>query len=134
MTEADYACYLAAFNGRDYDALHAFFADDVVLETVGYALRGKHGIRRFYAFFHDHVRETVRLRRFAAADGIAFADVIIRFEGLKALSAQRLVDEGYARLTPVPAGAVVEIGFFIAYEFDARGITRIRCAVLEPQA
>lgn len=135
MNLQQYQRYVAAFNSRDYDTLHGFFADDVVLETLGYEIRGKAGIRRFYDFFHDHVRETVVLRHFVEGQRIDFADVVIRFEGLKDLSPQRLAAEGFAKMTPVPQGGVAEVAFFIAYDSGADGrIQRIRCAVLEPVA
>ena len=47
MNSSDYGRYVAAFNARDYSALHDFFTADVVLETVGTAIRGKAGITRF---------------------------------------------------------------------------------------
>lgn len=135
MNLEQYQRYVAAFNNRDYDTLHAFFAEDVVLETLGYEIQGKAGIRRFYDFFHDHVRETVTLRHYVAGAGIDFADVVIRFEGLKDLTPQRLALEGYPKMTPVPQGGVAEVAFFIAYHSGPDGrISRIRCAVLEPVA
>lgn len=135
MNLQQYQRYIVAFNSRDYDRLHSFFADEVVLHTLGYEIRGKAGIRRFYDFFHDHVRETVMLRHFVEGAGIDFADVVIRFEGLKDLTPQRLAQEGYAKMTPVPQGGAAEVAFFISYESGADGrIVKIRCAVVEPPA
>ena len=132
MNQQDYERYIAAFNARDYDGLLAFIHEDVAMESAGYLIRGHAGIRRLYAFLHHYVRETVALRHFLPGNGIDFADVMIRFEGIKTLSAQRLREEGYERMTPVPAGGVVDIEFFITYESERGKITRIRCAVAEP--
>jgi len=132
MNADQYRQYVACFNGRDYDGLHAFFAEDVVLQVSGYEIRGKSGIARFYEFFHDHVRETVTVRRFVEGGDLDFADVVIRFEGLKELTAERLASEGFAKMMPVPAGATVEIALFIAYGSRAGKIEVIRCAIFEP--
>lgn len=131
MNEAEYRKYVAAFNSRDYEALDEFFADDVVLQVLGYELRGKSAIRRFYGFFHEYVRETVMLRRFAEGEGISFADVVIRFEGLKELTPERLEAEGFGKMSAVPAGGRVEVQFFISYESSGGKLFRIRCGVFE---
>lgn len=132
MTEDQYKRYVAAFNARDYDALHEFFADDVLFQVYGYELQGKPAIRRFYDFFHDHVRETVTLRHFVEGGGISFADVVIRFEGLKELTKERLRQEGYEKMSAVPAGGAVDVEFFISYEGAAGKVKRIRCGIFEP--
>ena len=131
MNLEQYKHYIACFNARDYDGLHAFFADDVALHVNGYEIKGKSGIRRFYDFFHDHVRETVLLNRFIEGDSVDFADVVIRFEGLKELTAEQLADKGFSKMTPVPAGASVEINFFITYESRTGKIALIRCGIFE---
>lgn len=132
MNHTEYGRYVACFNARDYAGLHEFFADDVSLQVNGYEMRGKQGISDFYDFFHDYVRETVTLRRFIAGDGMDFAHVVIRFEGLKELTAEELARRGYARMTPVPAGLSVELDFFITYESRKGKVAAIRCAVFEP--
>jgi hypothetical protein len=135
LTAEDYRDYVAAFNGRDYDALCAFFAPDVVLEIEGMAIRGRQGIRDFYAFFHAHVRETVTLRRFIPGPDAAFAHVSILFEGFSDLTQKMLDERGYGRMTPVPAGGSVSIDFFILYEQGSDGlIHRIRGTVFTPPA
>ncbi|MBC7985995.1 MAG: nuclear transport factor 2 family protein [Sphingomonadaceae bacterium] len=133
MQEADYERYLRAFNGRDYDALVAFFTEDVTLEVNGEAMRGRQGIRDFYAMFHELVRETVTLRNFYPDDRAAMANVMIRFEGIGDLTQQMLDERGYGTMTPVPKGADFEIEFFIRYIQNDEGlIERIKCAVFEP--
>lgn len=133
LTAEDYRRYVAAFNSRDYNALTAFFAEDVVLEIEGMAITGRQGIRDFYAFFHDHVREHVTLLDFWPGERAAVGDVLIRFEGIKDLTQEMLDARGYGRMTPVPAGGSVEIEFIIIYDQRADGlIRRIRGAVFTP--
>ena len=133
MTEDDYRRYVKAFNSRDYDALMAFFTDDVKLEVAGYAMRGKQGIRDFYRFFHDYCRETVNLKRFYESDEAAVADVVIRFEGLKDLTPELLREHATDRMTPVPKGGVAEVEFFIMYHLTPEGlIHHIRATTFEP--
>jgi hypothetical protein len=132
MNLTDYQRYIACFNSRDYAGLHDFFADDVSLQVNGYDMKGKQAIRDFYGFFHDYVCETVMLRRFIPGDGTDFAHVVIRFEGLKDLTAEELARRGYAKMTPVPAGMAVDLDFFITYESRNGKLAVIRCAVFEP--
>ena len=133
-TEADYARYLEAFNARDYATLETFFADDFVLENAGFAVRGKPAFRAFYAFVHDYLRETVTFKGFySGADGFC-ANVVIRFEGLKELTADRLASEGFPGMTPVEAGMAVDLEFLILYLVNADGlIQHIKGAVWFPE-
>jgi hypothetical protein len=133
MNRSDYDRYVAAFNGPDYDTLMLFFADDVVLEVGGHAMRGKSEIRGFYAFFHQHVREIVTILDFYPSDTAPMADVLIRFEGMTDLTQAMLDERGYGHMTPVPAGGAVELEFFIQYQQAADGlIHRIKGCVFMP--
>lgn len=134
MNISDYRRYIACFNARDYAALHDFFADDVSLQVNGYEMRGHQSISDFYGFFHHYVRETVMLRHFIGGNGLDFAHVLIRFEGLKELTAEELARRGFAKMTPIPVGVSVELDFFITYESRNGKIVAIRCAVFEPPA
>jgi hypothetical protein len=133
MTRSDYERYVAAFNGPDYDALMRFFADDVVLEVGGHAMRGTSEIRSFYAFFHQYVREIVTILDFYPSDTAPMADVLIRFEGMKELTQAMLDERGYGHMTPVPAGGAVDLEFFIQYQKGSGGlIHRIKGCVFMP--
>lgn len=135
MTEADYHRYIEAFNTRDYAALETFFADDFVLENAGFRVEGKPAFRAFYAFFHEHCREEVVFRGFYPGSEGFVANVIIRFTGLKDLSPEVLAERGYSGMTPVPAGAMVDVEFLILYLLDERGLIRmIKGAVWIPAA
>ena len=133
MQRSDYERYVAAFNGPDYDTLLAFFADDVVLEAGGPAMRGKDAIRAFYAFFHRHVRESVTILHFYPHDTAPMADVLIRFEGIEDLTQAMLDARGHGHMTPVAKGSAVELEFFIQYAQGADGlIHRIKGCVFFP--
>lgn len=135
MTEDDYHRYIAAFNARDYDALESFFADGFALENAGFRVEGKQAFREFYAFFHDYCREEVTLKGFYPGRQGFVANVVIRFSGLKSLSPQVLAEKGYSGMTPVPAGATVNVEFLILYLLDAQGlIEHIKGAVWMPAA
>ena len=136
MTLDDYRRYVAAFNARDYAALHAFFTDDVVLEAGGMALRGKDAISRFYDFFHAHARETVTIKAFFEGQGEfrdqSVANVIIRFLGLKDLTPELLAKHGSVKMNPVPKGVVVDVEFLIVYYLRKGLVHHIRCGVVDP--
>lgn len=135
MTEADYERYIKAFNARDYAALESFFTDDFVLETAGFAVRGKPAFRAFYAFLHDYFREIVNVKYFFPGTRAACANVLIRFEGIKDLTPAILAEAGYPQMTSVPAGEAAEVEFIIIYELNEQGlIWRIKGAVFIPAA
>jgi len=135
LIEADYHRYIAAFNARDYAGLEAFFADDFALENAGFRIQGKPAFRSFYAFMHDHVRETVMFRGFYPGTDGFVAHVVIRFEGLKDLSADVLEEKGFPGMTPIPQGAVVDVEFLILYVVNAEElIQHIKGAVWVPEA
>lgn len=135
MTEADYHRYVEAFNAREYGALEGFFADDFALENAGFRIQGKPAFRAFYAFFHDYCREEVIFKGFYPGDGGFVANVVIRFTGLKDLSPEVLAEKGYSGMTPVPAGASVDVEFLILYLLNADGlIQHIKGAVWVPSA
>ena len=129
----DYERYVAAFNARDYDGLETFFAEDFALENAGFIVKGKPAFRDFYAFFHDYCRETVSIRRFFGGEDAFMVNVVIRFEGIKDLSADVLAEKGYSGMTVIPKGVAVDVDFLILYELNAAGkIQYIKGAVHEP--
>ncbi len=129
----DYERYVAAFNTRNYDQMETFFADDFALENAGFIVRGKPAFRAFYAFFHDYCRETVSIRHFFGGEEAFMVNVVIRFEGIKDLSAELLAEKGYSGMTVIPKGVAVDVDFLILYELNADGkIQYIKGAVHEP--
>jgi len=133
VNESDYHRYIAAFNARDYAAMDRFFADDVVLENAGFAVRGKTAFREFYSFFHRYCRETVRMLGFYPGAGAFVANVIIRFEGEEDLTPDILARQGFSGMTPITRGATVELEFLILYALNTEGLIRhIKGAVWVP--
>lgn len=132
LTRDDYEAYVRAFNARDYATLHGFFADDVVLEAHGFALRGKAQVREFYDTFHAHVRETVMINGFYECGEISIADATINFFGEKELRSSVMEAIGLPAGPDVPKGADFNIHYFILYESTAGLITRIRTGTYEP--
>ena len=133
MNEVDYKVYVEAFNRRDYGKLETFFADDFVLENVGFAVRGKSAFRKFYAFFHSYCRETVTLHKFFGGEGAFVVNANIRFEGIKDLTAAITEEKGFSGMTPVPMGAIVDVEFLLMYELNSDGlIQHIKGAVYVP--
>jgi len=125
MTEDDYHRYIEAFNARDYAALESFFADDFVLENAGFRVAGKPAFRAFYAFFHEYCREEVVFREFFPGTNGFVANVVIRFTGLKDLSAEVLAEKGYSGMSVVPKGVTVEVEFYIHYLLNAAGLIQL---------
>lgn len=132
MNVEQFEKYTAAFNSRDYDALLDFYSDDFVFQLSGNEIRGKAALRKLYEFYHQYVRETLTVRRFVEGDGFDMADVVIRFEGLRDLTPERLQGAGFGFMPPIAAGAAMDVNFFATYEGADGKIQRLRCAVFEP--
>ncbi|MBO0749108.1 MAG: nuclear transport factor 2 family protein [Porphyrobacter sp.] len=81
MDRARYERYIAAFNGKDYDALGEFYAGDVefvLSEERGLRFHGRDAILDLYRPFHRAVDEHVEIVRFA--DGGDFLVVEVNAE------------------------------------------------------
>jgi SnoaL-like domain len=131
--EENYRRYIQAFNARDYTTLESFFTDDFVLENAGFKVQGKAAFRTFYHFFHHYCRESVTLLKFFPGDDAFVANVMIRFEGLEDLSPSILAEKGYAGMTPIPKGVVVDLDFLILYSLNTDGLIKhIKGAVHVP--
>ena len=128
MTPERYAEYLAAFNARDYDTVCSFFSDDIVLYTEGHTIRGEEGIRTFYQFFHEYVREQIEVKRFVSDDNFLFAEATMNLTGLKHLSQAKLNEEGYHRFVEVPEGLQVSVNLFLHYDLEGALFKEIRCS------
>ncbi len=119
------------FNTRDYEKVHRYFADDIVLKFAGYEFAGKNSIRRFYRFFHDHVDEKIIVHQFAGDDKNVVIDVTARLEAKKALTPATLKENGYERLVALRQGQVVEIPQFIHYRIEKDQFIEICCVIKE---
>jgi hypothetical protein len=118
-----YADYVAAFNGRDYDRLGSYYADDVELvlsEERGLVFRGRQAILDLYRPFHRAVDEKVEIVRFAQGANFIAAEVNATFRPVPGHS-QSVID--------LPHGKVLNVTTFAFYDLgpDDR-FTRIRAS------
>jgi hypothetical protein len=123
MDRAAYEDYVAAFNGRDYERLGSYYADDVefiLSEERGLRFRGRQAILDLYRPFHRAVDERVDIVRFAAGDGFVAAEVNAEFRPIPGTT-QSVID--------LPHGKVLKVTTFAFYDLgpDDR-FTRIRAA------
>ncbi|HEX7760846.1 MAG TPA: nuclear transport factor 2 family protein [Caulobacteraceae bacterium] len=134
MTRDEYDRYLACFNARDYRAMCGFYAPDVVLRMLGYAIVSRQGILDFYGFFHRHVRETIRITRFVSDSEFLAIEAPTRLEAIEALTAEDLKRAGFGRLVTLDKGMTVELQNMIHYDLRGGLFTEIRVGVYDPGA
>jgi ketosteroid isomerase-like protein len=123
MDRARYEEYLAAFNGKDYQRLGEFYADDVefvLSEGRGLVFRGREAILDLYRPFHRAVDERVEIVRFADGGDFLAVEVAAEFRPIPGQS-QSVID--------LPQGKVLKVTTFAFYDLglDDR-FTRIRAA------
>lgn len=133
MNREAYDRYCAAFNAKDYDAVADFYAEPIVIDFFGVAIRNRADIKRFYAFLHSYVKEIAIVRNFASSDTLTAVDATIRIEAFRDLSAEVLAENGCALFHPVKAGDVLEMRQFIFYTIRDGKIARTECAMLPPE-
>jgi hypothetical protein len=132
MDRAAYDRYLGHFNARDYDAVLDHFAERFELVFAGYVFRSKEEVRRFYAFLHRYVKESVTVHSFVSDGKMVAMEADIRLEGVDDLTPEMLAEQGLERIVPVPKGQVITIPQFIHYHLEDGKIVRALCAVYEP--
>lgn len=123
MDRRRYEQYLAAFNGKDYDTLGQFYADDVefiLSEDRGLFFRGREAILNLYRPFHQAVDEHVEIVKFADGGDFLAVEVDAEFRPIPGQS-QQVID--------LPQGKVLKVTTFAFYDLgpDDR-FTRIRAA------
>jgi hypothetical protein len=123
MDRATYEDYVAAFNGRDYDRLASYYAEDVefiLSEERGLVFRGRQAILDLYKPFHRAVDERVEIVKFASGDDFIAAEVDAEFRPIPGAS-QSVID--------LPQGKVLKVTTFAFYDLGPDGrFTRIRAA------
>jgi hypothetical protein len=123
MDRARYERYLAAFNGKDYDTLGEFYADDVefvLSEERGLKFHGREAILNLYRPFHQAVDERVEIVRFADGGDFLAVEVNAEFRPIPGRQ-QSVID--------LPPGKVLKVTTFAFYDLgpDDR-FTRIRAS------
>jgi ketosteroid isomerase-like protein len=121
MDRARYERYLAAFNGKDYDTLGEFYADDVefvLSEERGLKFHGREAILDLYRPFHTAVDERVEIVKFADGGDFLAVEVDAEFRPIPGTT-QDVID--------LPPGKVLKVTTFAFYDLgpDDR-FTRIR--------
>lgn len=129
MNRQEYDEYIAAFNARDYDLLHSrFFHPDVQIWTVGHVMDGQKGVRAFYDYFHEYVKEQIRVLKFAQYEGGIFAEVGLELTGIKNLTREINVAHGFDDFPVIEKGPTYKSILFADYELKDGKIYKVRCA------
>jgi len=123
VDRARYEQYLAAFNGKDYDRLGQFYADDVefiLSRERGLVFHGREAILNLYRPFHQAVDERVEIVKFADGGDFLAVEVDAEFRPIPGRK-QSVID--------LPRGNVLKVTTFAFYDLgpDDR-FTRIRAA------
>jgi ketosteroid isomerase-like protein len=123
MDRAAYEGYVAAFNGRDYERLGGYYADDVefvLSEERGLVFRGRQAILDLYRPFHRAVDEHVEIVRFADGGDFVGAEVNATFRPIPGQS-QSVIE--------LPQGKLLRVTTFAFYDLGPDGrFTRIRAS------
>ncbi len=123
MDRAGYEDYVAAFNGRDYDRLGSYYADDVefiLSEERGLVFHGRQAILDLYRPFHRAVEEHVEIVRFADGGDFIAAEVNATFRPIPGQS-QSVID--------LPPGKLLRVATFAFYDVvPGDRFTRIRAS------
>lgn len=112
MDRARYEDYVAAFNGRDYDRLGSYYADDVefiLSEERGLVFHGRQAILDLYRPFHRAVEEHVEIVRFADGGDFIAAEVNATFRPIPGQN-QSVIDLPPSKLLRVTTFAFYDLG------------------------
>jgi len=129
MERADYERYAQAFNDRDYDSVLDFYAPGARISFFGIDLSEQAEFKRFYAFLHSYVKESVIIEKFASSDELVALESVIRVEGLRDLTADVLEAEGLEQFFPIAKGEVQEMRQYIHYHLTDGKFTSVGCTM-----
>ncbi len=129
MQRSDFDAYLERFHARDYEAVLAYYADDLEVSFAGYTFRTKDEVRGFYKFFHAYVNETIQYDAHASSGDFMAIEARVLLECYRDLTAEALAGQGLERIVSLPAGAKITIPQFIHYHFRDGKIVKVHCVV-----
>lgn len=118
-SRADLEDYVAAFNERDYARQTSYYAPDVRYSVGSITLNSPREIWDFYADFHDHSKEHVRIADFAMTGNSVAVAIPSRFEPFRDYEKNGL---------SFKAGEVRELTTLAFYRLKDGQIHRIRMA------
>jgi hypothetical protein len=123
VNRSRYEQYLAAFNGKDYETLGRFYAEDVefiLSQERGLVFHGRDAILDLYRPFHQAVDEHVEVVKFANGGDFLAVEVDAEFRPIPGTT-QSVID--------LPQGKVLKVTTFAIYDLDPEDrFTRIRAA------
>jgi hypothetical protein len=132
MDRARYEQYAAAFNARDYDRVFDFYVEQPQISFFGVHIRSRADLKRFYAFLHSYLVETIRVEKFAASTELVAVEASVRVEGIRDLDRATLEVHGYGGLHPLRAGEVQEMRQYIHYHLQDGRFVSVGCAMPLP--
>ena len=116
-SRADLQHYFDSFNGKNYEAMIAYYAPDVIYKVGGATLTSPRAIADFYTDFHTYCREFVEIAAFALDGDTCAVAVPSYFEPFRDYEKHGL---------NFMVGSPVKIVSFIFYTLKDGKIWRIR--------
>lgn len=133
MNISEYQGYLDSFNGKDYDDVLAYWADDFSVHVQGELLfDSAPGLKNFYSFLHDHVTEEIIINSFLSDESRIFMEADVRITVNKSISEKVLKEREIKGIMPMEAGVTVDIPQFIHYHLENGKLKTAICLVSGP--
>lgn len=134
MNREQYAHYIDLFQARDYDSVLDHYAPDGDFEVTffGTSLRSRAEVKRFYGFFHDHVKEEILVHHFISNDHMVAAEVTVRITAFADLTKEAAAAAGINVEYPIAKGQVLEVPQFVHYHLKDGKIVAALCALFQP--
>jgi hypothetical protein len=114
-TREDFDRYQAAFHSGDYEAAFDYYVEAPRIKIFGVEISSRAQLARFYRFMREHVRETVRIDRFAVSDDLVAAETTVHVAGVRELDTQSLREHGMYQFHPIGVGEFQVLRHFIHY-------------------
>lgn len=130
MTREEFDVYLKKFNSRDYDGFLPYFADEFEMIHVGGSFKTRESVKRFYAFLHNYVKESVIVDRFVSDEYNVVLEARVQIEGVKELTPEAVAASDWPKLTPLKVGQKAVIPQFIHYHLEKGKFKKVVCAEL----
>ncbi|MBN1907567.1 MAG: nuclear transport factor 2 family protein [Deltaproteobacteria bacterium] len=130
MTREEFDVYLKKFNGRDYDGFLEYFADDFEMIHVGGSFKTRESVKKFYAFLHNYIKESVIVDRFVSDEYNVVLEARVQIEGVKELTPEAVAASDWPKLTPLKVGQKALIPQFIHYHLEKGKFKKVVCAEL----